>query len=340
MEAQEIKRAVKIHDYIEKLERLTSLPLKSSPVFLGLPSQKRTLQIPERTKPCYEYVEQLYEGVSDHDCLFKALRTGWGYINQDCKVVPSTKERYFQQLNNSHTFHIAKKRGYLVPDCFLEKKQFCYGQYEAYYAMHEIFRSNALRVKSSQANEPFNVASANSQRRLDSVDSDNFMHSYIKWYKNVKLITTQFIVPSSSDKSSIPYILDQLWVFSQNTNQVRLIGLEIAGEHQVLSGGKSKTLGKNQYLKELGYEMYQVASWWCRVDPYRVICEFLNASGIFPDATKYLVGSELKSIDEYTCGICHAPMVRWDWDWIQECKVDNSTVLAHKNCVNHRKVIT
>ncbi len=319
MEAQEIKRAVKIHDYIEKLEQLTSLSLKSSPVFLGLPSQKITLQIPERLKPCYEYVEQLYEDISDHDCLFKALRTGWGYIDQDCKTVPNTKQRYFQQLNDSHAFRIAKNRGHLVPNCFFEKKQFCYGQYEAYYAMQEIFQNNALGVLSSKP------------------DSHKFRHSYPEWYKSVKLITSQFIVPSSCHKHSIPYVFDQLWVVSQNSNQVRLLGLEIAGEHHFLNGGQSKTLGKNNYLQKLGYEMYQVASWWCRVDPYRVICEFLNKSGIFPDATKYLIGSELNSIDEYVCGICSAPMVRWNWDWIQECKVGNSTVLAHKNCVNHKK---
>lgn len=321
MEAQEIKRAVKIHDYIEKLEQLTSLSLKNSPVFLGLPSQKLTLQIPERIKPCYEYVEQLYEDISDHDSLFKALRTGWGYLNQDCKTIPNTKEKYFQQLNNSHAFHIAKKRGHLVPNHFFDKKQFCYGQYEAYYAMHEIFQSNVLGVWSFKAN------------------SHNFRHNYAEWYKSVKLITSQFIVPSSRNKNSVPYIFDQLWVVSQNINQVRLLGLEIVGEHQFLNRGQSKNLGKDKYLKELGYEMYQVASWWCRVDPYRVICEFLNISGIFPNATKYLIGSELNSIDEYVCGICAAPMVRWDWDWIQECIVGNSTVLAHKNCVNDREVV-
>lgn len=321
MEAQEIKRAVKIHDYIENLERLTSLSLKNSPVFLGLPTQKLTLQIPERIKPCSEYVEQLYEDISDHDSLFKALRTGWGYLNQGCKTVPNTKEKCFQQLNDSHAFHIAKERGYSVPDYLFEKKQFCYGQYEAYYAMHEILQSNALGVWANKT------------------DFDNFTHNYAEWYKSVKLITSQFIVPSSRHKTSIPYIFDQLWVVSHNTNQVRLLGLEIAGENQFLNGGQRKNLGKDKYLKELGYEMYQVASWWCRVDPYRVICEFLNLSGIFPNATKYLIGSELKSIDEYVCGICSAPMVRWDWDWIQESVVGDSTVLAHKNCVNHREVI-
>lgn len=317
MEAQEVNRAVKIHDYIEKLEKLTSLSLKSSPVFLGLPSQKLTLQIPKQSKACYEYVEQLYEDISNHDCLFKALRTGWNYIDLNCKKIPNTKERYFQQLSRSHAFRTARDNGYLIPNSFFEKNQFCYGQYEAYYALDEILQSNILGVYS---------------------DSSNYhnIYSNAEWYKSVKLITSQFLIPSSVHRSSIPYIIDQLWVVSQNPNQVRLIGLEIAGEHHFLNGGQSKTLGKNNYLKELGYEMYQVASWWCRVDPYRVICEFLNASGIFPDATKYLIGSELNSIDEYVCGICAAPMVRWNWDWIQECKVGNSTVLAHKNCVNHK----
>lgn len=318
MQAQEVQRAVKIHDYIHKLENLTSLSLKSSPVFLGLPSQKTTLQIPNLINPCSEYVEQLYEEISDHDCLFKALRTGWDYLNQGCKTIPNSKEQYFKQLNEFHAFHMAKKHGHLIPNSYFEKKQFCYGQYEAYYAMHEIFQSNILGVWAS--NPEFQN-----------------IHSYAEWYKNIKLITSQFRVPSSSNRNSIPYIFDQLWVVSEQPSQVRLIGLEIAGEHQFLSGGHSKTLGKNEYLKQLGYEMYQVASWWCRVDPYRVICEFLNISGIFPDATKYLIGSELNSIDDYVCGICSAPMVRWNWDWIQEYNLGDSTVLAHKSCVNLEK---
>lgn len=61
------------------------------------------------------------------------------------------------------------------------------------------------------------------------------MHSYAKIYENVKLITSQFIVPSSVDNHSIPYMLDQLWVVSHAVNQVRLMGLEIAGEHNFLT---------------------------------------------------------------------------------------------------------
>jgi len=319
MDVQEIKRAVQIHDYIDNLEDFTNKPLKTSPIILGLPTQKIIFNIPEYTSNSYEYVEQLYEDIGDHDLLFKAMRTGWSYISSSCKIMPTSKKECFQQLMNSHAFRIAKARGYLVPDSCLREKQVYYGEYEAYYAVSEILEGNALGVWSRKSG------------------FDNFMYNYAQWHKSVKFITSQFIVPSSGQKNKIPHIIDQLWLIANDKNQVRLLGLEIGGEQQFLDGSKSKTLGKENYLKELGYEMYYVASWWCRVDPYRVICEFLNVSGIFPDAIRYLIGSELNSIDEYICGICHTPMVRWNWDWIQKCQIGNSTVLAHKSCVNHRK---
>lgn len=318
LEAEDIKRAIKIHEYIGKLEKLTTLSLKTSPIFLGLPSKNILLEMPVSIKDSYEYVEQLYEDISDNDLLFKAMKTGWRFMDASFKMIPATKEEYFQQLHKSHAFHVAKQRGFLVPSKLRQERQFCYGQYEAFHAVHEIFQR---RVLESDLSKPQNSNSlSNSQY----------------WQKKVKLITSQFIVPGAeSNPNQLPYIFDQLWVISEEQNQFRLLGLEIAGEHHFLNEGKSKTLGKEKYLKELGYEMYYVASWWCRVDPYRVICEFLRASGIFPDATNYLVGSQLKNINEYKCGICHSPMVRWGWDWIQKCQIGNSTVLAHKSCVNH-----
>ena len=318
MALQEINRAVKIHDYIEKLEKLTNLSLKNSPIILGLSSQKNIFDLPPHTKDSYEYVEQLYEDVSDHDLLFKAMRTGWSYLNSSRKLFPETKEEYYRQLIKSYAFHKAKQLGYLIPDSQLKEKQVCHGEYEAYYAVHEIFHGHALGIWEKKS------------------DFDYFMYNYANWHKNVKLITSQFVVPSSLHENIAPYILDQLWLVSNDKNQVRLLGLEISGEHHFFNRIDSKTLGNENHLKSLGYEMYYVPSWWCRVDPYRVICEFLDLSGIFPDALRYLIGSELNSIDEYICGICHAPMVRWNWDWIQKCKIGNSTVLAHKSCAVHR----
>ena len=321
MNVEEIQRAVKIHDYIKELEEFTSLSLKKSPIILKAPRQKVLVEIPNFHKSSYEYVEQLYEDISDHDLLFKALRTGWSYIRSGCRMIPKSKEEYFQQLIQSHAFHTAKERGYLIPDNFLSETQIYHGEYEAYYAVREIIYGNALGVWLKKAN------------------FEKFLQNYGKCYNGVKLITTQFIVPNSN-KNTVPHILDQLWVISHDKNRVRLLGLEIDGEHHLLNGVQSKTLGKENYLKSLGYEMYHVASWWCRVDPYRVICEFLKRAGIFPNATDYLIGSELNSIDEYICGICCGPMVRWDWDWIQKCQIGNSTVLAHKSCVIRTKAST
>jgi hypothetical protein len=243
------------------------------------------------------------------------LRTGWHYINSNSKTISTTKEKYFQQLNSSQAFRKAKQLGFQVPEQCLKTKQFCYGQYEAYSAIHEVLYGRALGVWMSRAN------------------FDNCMHSYANFYKNVKLITSQFIVPSSGYQFSAPYIFDQLWLIAHGINQVRLLGLEVAGEHHFLNGGQGKTLGNEKYLEELGYEMYHVASWWCRVDPYRVLSEFLRESGIFPEALNHLIGAELDSIDKYVCGICHRPMVRLGWDWIQKCQIEDRTVFAHKHCV-------
>ena len=319
MDVQEIKSAVRIHEYIGQLERLTKLSLKSSPIILGSPKTKNIFDIPVSSKPCSEYVEQLYEDIGDHDLLMQALRSGWHYINSNQSIISTTKEKYFQQLNTSHAFHKAKQLGYQIPEQCLKTKQFCYGQYEAYSAIHEILHGKALVVWSPKSN------------------FYNFLHSYAEFYKSVKLITSQFIVPSSGYQFAPPYIFDQLWVVSHGINQVRMLGLEVAGEQHFLNGGQNKTLGNEKYLEELGYEMYHVASWWCRVDPYRVISEFLSEAGIFPEAKNYLIGAELDSIDKYVCGICHAPMVRLGWDWIQKCQIGSQTVYAHKHCV-HRKM--
>ncbi len=318
MVAQDIEQAVKIHEYIEKLEELTSISLKSSPVILCVPKKKIIFKIPEYTNDSDEYVEPLYEDVGDHDLLFKAMKTGWSHITSGYKKIPKSQEKHCQQWSHSHALRIAKERGFLVANELLKEQQVAYGEYEAYYAVREILQGGASGVWSKKSN------------------FDNFTHNYVSWHKSVNLITSQFIVPGSASKNTLPYILDQLWVISHAQNQVRLLGLEIAGEYHIFNAGQSKTLGRDNYLKELGYEMYRVASWWCRVDPYRVICEFLNVSGIFPDAIRYLIGSELNSIDKYICGVCNAPMVRCNWDWIQKCQIGNSTVLAHKSCVDHR----
>ncbi|PPS43178.1 hypothetical protein [Chroococcidiopsis sp. TS-821] len=316
MPVLEIQRAEKIHDYIQKLEKLTNIPLRSSPIILSSPRQKVSLELPvEGIKQSYEYIEQLYEDVGEHELVFKAIKTGWEYLNSGYKIVPPSKEEYFRQINEAYVFQAARERGYTVSEDSFKEHKFCYGQYETYYAVHEIMQRNAFDFLLSKSYSP------------------SFIHTYANWHKCIKLISTQFIIPTTTIDKKFPHILDQLWVISHNVNQLRLLGIEIVGEGKFLSRSQPTITVNNEFLNQLGYEIYQVASWWCRVDPYRVICEFLKASGIFPDATKYLIGAELNTIDEYACGICHAPMVRWGWDWIQRYQIGNSTVLAHKDCV-------
>jgi hypothetical protein len=115
---------------------------------------------------------------------------------------------------------------------------------------------------------------------------------------------------------------------------VRLIGLEIDGEHHFQSEENIlRDRERDLKLAAMGYEMYHVAGWWCRIDPIRVIHEFLQSAGIFPDAVSKLKGSHWQSIDEYKCGICHQPIVRHEDYWFQKIKYRDSIVIAHESCV-------
>jgi len=314
MAAQDVAHAVRVHDYIATLEELTDLSLKDSPIILESPSQPVILKIPNLQKSYSEYVEPLYEDIGDHDLLFKAIRTGWPSMNSCARKVPRQQIKYGQQWNHAYALNIAQQRGYIVADDLL-KQQVAYGEYEAYYAAREILYGKTAEIWSRKPN------------------FKTFVQDYIHWHTRVKLLTSQFIVPSSQQRDALPYVLDQLWLVAHDDHRVRLLSLEVDGEHHIFNKGRSKTLGRDSHLKKLGYETYRVASWWCRVDPYRVVCEFLKVSGIFPDAMNYLIGAELNSIDEYKCGICQAPMVRSSWNWIQKCQIGHSTVLAHSSCV-------
>jgi hypothetical protein len=95
---------------------------------------------------------------------------------------------------------------------------------------------------------------------------------------------------------------------------------------------RKRDIKRDVMLAAKGYEIYHVAGWWCRIDPYRVICEFLNASGIFPNAQKYILGNHFESTSDYVCELCHEPMVRWDVDWIQRAELYEQEFIVHRSC--------
>lgn len=200
----------------------------------------------------------------------------------------------------------AKKIGYSVPDDFLKEKKISYSEEEAFYAAYMIVSNNFYFWE-------------------DHTPSNN-------WRSFVCQLSGQFLVPDPIMKSKTPYILDQLWIVSDTNSQVRLIGLEIDGENHLNDENKKKDEKRDVMLAAMGYEIYHVAGWWCRIDPYRVICDFLSSCGIFPDAEKYIIGQKLKSISDYVCELCGRPMVRWDVDWIHEVEKEGKYILAHRDC--------
>jgi Protein of unknown function (DUF559) len=152
-------------------------------------------------------------------------------------------------------------------------------------------------------------------------------------------LTGQFIVPDPLEEWKSPYLVDQLWITVSPDRKVRLIVLEIDGEVHLDPEQQKRDKQRDVVLAAMGYEVYHAAGWWCRIDPYRVVCEFLSASGLFPNAHNYLIGSHFRTIAEYVCDWCNEPLCRWDDTWIQEVWIGDadyqyrdSPFVVHRCC--------
>lgn len=207
---------------------------------------------------------------------------------------------------------LAKWRGYTVPPKFLESRTTSYGENEAWCAAQSIVRGNAGACW---------VDDVGPRGREDLM----VLHQ-----------TGQFIIPDPLQPKRVPYIADQLWIaVSPMFDSVRLIVVEIDGEHHLERGRQYKDARRDERLEMLGYEVYHVAGWWCRIDPFRVIADFLRAADLLPGMYE-LVAGQLQSIDDYQCALCERPMVRFDDDWIatfnfgHEFRVDDRFV--HSLC--------
>jgi hypothetical protein len=235
-----------------------------------------------------------------HDLLMSILKSGRVPLGWGEYWIPDSPPTTLNALS------LAAHLGYSVPKDFLHTKSTSYSESEAFLAAYMLVSDNF---------------------RLSIPDK------FSDWSSYVCQLTGQFLVPDPVLKDKIPYILDQLWIVANTNNQVRLIGLEIDGEIHLNEEKKKQDEKRDLMLAAMGYETYHVAGWWCRIDPYRVICEFMSASGICPNADKYLNTHNLQSISDYVCDICKKPMVRWDINWITKVEDDNGNLLlAHHNC--------
>lgn len=264
--------------------------------------------IPDKTE--MEFKEKWFDG-GDHDLLKEIMKAGRVPLAWSESWSPSNPRTLQQALS------VAKNRGYSVPEKFLENSnKVSYSESEAFYAAYMLVSGNFLGWRDD----------ANIGDRWEVISRWNTQRS------SVCQLTSQFIVPDPLDNNKTPYFLDQLWIYATSEQQVRLIGLEIDGEVHLDEQSQKRSIKRDAMLAAKGYEIYHVAGWWCRIDPYRVICEFLNASGMFPNAQKYILGHEYKFIHDYVCQICHEPMVRWDIDWIEKIEFYEQEVMAHRQC--------
>jgi hypothetical protein len=264
--------------------------------------------LPDKTE--IEFRQRWFNG-GDHDLLKEIMSAGRVPLAWQESWSPN-KPRTLQDA-----LLVAKSSGYSVPDKFLaESKNTSYSEAEAFYAAYMLVSGNFMGWhEDSSIGDRWDVASRWNNRR-----------SYICQ------LTGQFIVPDPLDDSKTPYFLDQLWIYATSDNQVRLIGLEIDGEIHLDEQVRKRDMRRDAMLAAKGYEIYHVAGWWCRIDPYRVVCEFLNASGILPNAQKCILGCHFDSISDYVCELCHEPMVRWDIDWIMKTELYEQELLVHRSC--------
>ncbi len=214
-----------------------------------------------------------------------------------------------------HALEIAKERGYQVPHKFLaEESQQSYSEKESFHAAYTFVSGQPAGFWG---------------RAFWDVPDIR------KWTMDLCQLTGQFIIPDPLEKTKTPYFLDQLWILLLPNRRIRLIGLEIDGENHLEADRVERDGRRDAMLAAMGYEVYHVAGWWCRIDPYLVIAEFLRASGICEVAPNFVTGAK-QSINAYTCDLCHELMVRWDHSDIEQAEIGGRLVTGHRFCIRER----
>jgi very-short-patch-repair endonuclease len=310
---EDVIRGIKIQNNLANFENQLGLNLKDSPIILRKPLGKIFHQINGELNSSAEYV--IRSAIGDHDTLMQCL-------NINSSKIIDKYQRIAKFLNDCNPpTHIdallrANVLGYKVQKSYLKEIDVSYGEKEAYHAAWMMASLNWY---------PGNLLT----------------HSYWKeWrdsvYQKIKFFTAQFIVPKFSSLEQYkytPYVIDQLWIVRESDSTVRLIGLEIDGEHHLETDEqKERDNQRDERLANMGYEMYHVAAWWCRVDPYRVISEVLKATDITPGISDNFYYSNFKSINDYKCDICQNLIVRYQQNDLVEIERNGHSLKAHRSC--------
>ena len=230
-----------------------------------------------------------------HDLLMNLLKRG---------TTPEYWEEHCEQpgVTTPQSLHItlqhAKNNGYKVPPQYLQRDlKTSHGEHEAFYVAREYASGR--------------IAHTN----LSSEDHELLSDSILQ-------VSSSFAIPNRYPGYA-PFVADQLWIVRGPKNTLRFLVLEIDGEHHIEEQRAQKDRERDAHFNSLGYEVYRVAGWWARIDPFRVIGEFLqHALGAHSFKHAYLFAPH--TIKEYVCDLCGKPMRRFDTDSIaSETDIDD-----------------
>jgi hypothetical protein len=123
----------------------------------------------------------------------------------------------------------------------------------------------------------------------------------------VLYFTSPFVVPDPLSTIRTPHIFDQLWVSRDEVrpNGVRLLAFHLQRGERMMSIERRQDRGFGM----MGYETFRAAAWWARVDPQRVLHEFLELAGI-PTSDRFRRPYPGDTINDYRCADCRGPMIR------------------------------
>lgn len=337
----QIAEAKKVHARIPET-------LKNSPIILSKPDSKiyHKLKFRDQTEEEKEYQKGLKKWLDDHTFYSLAeldlheaavnfvhfqipylepndktefqdlsLNHEWGglpnfHTLKNCLDMGHTPfDSFYDSINDPIPLHQAmlnaKTLGYFVPDSFLIPKNVREDKKNAYYAARHLRQG---------------------QIRFFQEDT----------YPKISSLSTGFLVPDPDDDTKIPFVIDQLWVIRERNAQLRFLALEIDNEFDLKEENLAKSKLRDEKLARQGIEVYHAAGWWCMVDSWRVISEFLAIANVYPRGWEYFHEDDLISIKDYICQSCEKLMTRWDDYWIQEVtnNYDNK-LIVHGACADN-----
>ena len=118
---------------------------------------------------------------------------------------------------------------------------------------------------------------------------------------------SRFIVPDPLQVEKTACVLDELVVARDENypDRLRRIALIVGPD----LAGSAKERERDRRLADMHYEIFHASMSWARVDPVRTIRCWFRRAGL-PILDEFQVFEPGKTIDDYRCHVCRAPLLR------------------------------